>query len=97
MITPDLTGSLDTIEIVIAIEEAFEVDLPDANTEDFESPDAIVDWLEIELSNQRPNKAARVSLRKLAQDQHRPELVEGFDGPWRREQIVAIVREIFRD
>jgi len=36
-------------------------------------------------------------LKKLAHDQQWPELAEGLDKPWRREQIAAIVRELFRD
>jgi hypothetical protein len=55
-----------------------------------------VDWLELHLSNQRPNQAAAVLLRKLAKAQKNPELAEGLEGTWRREQIAAIVREIFR-
>jgi len=88
--------SLDTVEMVMAFEEAFEVDLPDAEEKTFSGPDEFVDWLEISLSNQKPNKAARALLKQLAHDQQWPELAEGLDGPWRREQIAAIVREIFR-
>lgn len=88
--------SLDTIEMVMAIEEVFDVGLPDAEPITFDGPSEIVDWLEVSLANQRPNEAACALLKKLAQDQQRPELAEGLDGPWRREQIAAIVREIFR-
>jgi hypothetical protein len=88
--------SLDTVEIVMAFEEAFEVGLPDAVEKRFSGPDEFVDWLEISLSNQRPNNQAARLLRKLAKDQQRPELADALDGPWRREQIVAIIGEIFR-
>jgi hypothetical protein len=37
-----------------------------------------------------------VFLKKLAKSQQRAELAEGFNGTWRREQIAAIVHEIFR-
>jgi hypothetical protein len=35
-------------------------------------------------------------LRRLAKAHNNPELAEGLEGTWRREQIAAIVREIFR-
>ncbi|HST12547.1 MAG TPA: hypothetical protein VLL05_19385 [Terriglobales bacterium] len=93
---PRAIDSLDMIEIVMAVEEVFEVDIPDADAGSFGNPRGILDWFEARLSNQRPNKVARALLRKLAHDQQSPELAEGLDGTWRREQIAAIVREIFR-
>lgn len=93
---PDTTDSLDTIEKMMAFEEAFEADLPDTGPETFSGPNELVDWLEVSISNQRPNKAARALLTKLAKDQQSPGLAQGLDGPWRREQIAAIVREISR-
>jgi hypothetical protein len=89
-------NSLDTVEAVMAFEEAFGVELPVHESGDFGSPQEMVDWLELHLSNQRPNKQAAALLRKLAKDQNNPELAEGLEGTWRREQIAAIVREIFR-
>ncbi len=89
-------NSLDTVEAVMAFEEAFGVELPVHESEDFGSPQEMVDWLELHLSNQRPNKQAAALLRRLAKDQNNPELAEGLEGTWRREQIAAIVREIFR-
>jgi hypothetical protein len=53
-------------------------------------------WLQLHLSNERPSKAAIPLLRKLAKHHNKPELAEGLEGTWRREQIEAIVREIFR-
>jgi hypothetical protein len=92
---PRATDSLETVEMVMLVEEVFEVDIPDGDAERFGSPREIVGWLEARLSNQRPNKAARTLLRKLAEDQLWPELAKELDGPWRREQIAAIVREVF--
>jgi hypothetical protein len=55
-----------------------------------------VDWLAMNLSNQRPNKQAAEFLRKLAKKRQNPELAEGLDGLWRRDQIAAIIREILK-
>ena len=87
--------SLDTVEMVMAFEEAFDIEIPDREAERWGSPFEIVDSLDRLLSNQRPNKAARALLRDFARKQQRPELAEGLDGTWRREQIEAIVREFF--
>jgi hypothetical protein len=89
--------SLDLVEAVILIEEIFGPDLPDGDLENFGSTKEIVDWLETRLSNRRPNKEAVVLLKKLAKRYNDPELAEGAEGTWRREQIAAIVRELFRD
>jgi hypothetical protein len=89
-------NSLDTVKAVMAFEEAFGVELPVHESGEFGSPREMVDWLELYLSNQRPNKEAAALLRKLAKDHNKPELAEGLEGTWRREQIAAIVSEIFR-
>ena len=82
--------SLDVVEAVMLIEEIFGTEIP----ESFGSPVEIVDWLESHLSNRRPNKQAAAFLRKLAKTHDNPQLAEGLEGTWRREQIEAIVREI---
>ncbi len=89
-------NSLDTVEAVMAFEEAFGVELPVHESGDFDTLNEIVDWLELHLSNRRLNRHAAALLRKLAKDRNNPELAEGLEGAWRREQIAAIVREIFR-
>jgi hypothetical protein len=88
--------SLETVEALMAFEEAFGVELPAHESGDFGSPREMVDWLELHLSNERPSKEATALLRKLAKDHNKPELAEGSEDTWRREQIEAIVREIFR-
>jgi hypothetical protein len=89
-------NSLDTVEAVMVFEEAFGVELPVHESGDFDSLEEMTDWLELHLSNQRPSKEAAALLRKLAKAHNKPELDEGLEGTWRREQIEAIVREIFR-
>jgi hypothetical protein len=91
---PKGIDSLDLVEMVMTIEEIFGIDIPANDAEGFGSPREIVDWLSLHLSNKRPNKRAIALLRGLAQSQERFELAEGLDGPWRREQIAAIIREL---
>jgi acyl carrier protein len=94
---PKAVDSLDLIEAVMLIEEILGTEIPDSDAESFGSPREMVDWLERHLSNQRPNKEATAVLKKLAKAHNNPELAEGLEGTWRREQIAAIVREIFRE
>ena len=94
---PKEMDSLDIVEAVMLIEEIFGTEIPAWDAESFGSPVKIVDWLESHLSNRRPNKQAADFLRKLAKTHNTPELAEGLEGTWRREQIAAIVREIFRE
>lgn len=79
----------------MAIEEAFGMEIP-GEIGEFKSQTELVDRLEPVFSNRRPNKAAAARLRQIAKDEQQPELAEGLDGTWRREQIAAVVREIFR-
>jgi len=86
-------NSLDLVEAVVITEEFFGVEIPDL---EIASPAEMVDWLERNLSNSRPNKRAAALLKKLATTHGRPELAEGLNGTWRRAQIAAIISEIFR-
>ena len=90
-------NSLELVEAIMLIEELFGTEIPNDDVEEFASPREIVDWLEAHLSNQRPSKQAAALLRKLAKVHNNPELAEHLDGTWRREQIAAIVREVFRE
>jgi hypothetical protein len=87
--------SLELVEAVMLIEEIFEIDVPSADAENFGSPREIVDWLELHLPNERPNKMAAALLGELAKTHDNPGLAEGLEGAWRREQISAIVRGVF--
>jgi hypothetical protein len=88
--------SLDSVEVVMVFEEVFDIEISDDEAERGGSPSEIVDSFERRLSNQRPNQQAATMLRKLAKEQQWPELAEGLDETWRREQIAAIVREFLR-
>jgi len=93
---PRATDSLDLVKAVILIEEIFGTDITNGDAENFGSLREIVDWLELHLSSRQPNKEAATFLRKLAKAHNNPEPAEGLEGEWRREQIAAIVHEIFR-
>lgn len=93
---PRAMDSLDVVEMVMLFEEIFGTNIPDNDAETFGSPAEIVDWLEPHLTNQRPNKRAVALLKGVAKIQQNPELAEGLEGTWRREQIAAIVREILK-
>ena len=88
--------SLDLVELVMAFEEVFDVEIPDNDIADSDSLAELVDRFERALFNQRPNKAAKALLRKLAKEKQQPELAEGLEGTWRREQVAAIISEILR-
>lgn len=94
---PKAMDSLDIVEAVMLIEELFGTEVPDGDAENFGSPREIVGWLEHHLSNQRPNKQAATLLKQLAKTHNNPELAEGVEGTWRRDQIAAIVRELFHE
>ena len=91
-----MMDSLDSVEIVMVFEEVFDTEIPDDEAERGGSPSEIVDSLERRLSNRRPSKQAVAMLQKLAKQEHQPELAEGLNGTWRREQIAAIVHEVLR-
>jgi hypothetical protein len=92
---PKAMDSLDLVEAVMITEEVFGTEIPDGDAETFGSPREMVDSLELHLSNQRPSKGASALLKRLAKAHNKPELAEGLEGTWRREQIAAIVREMF--
>jgi hypothetical protein len=60
--------SLETVEKWMSIEEAFGAEIPDDWTEHSGGTREMVDWLELRLSNQRPNKRAQVFLKKTGKE-----------------------------
>jgi hypothetical protein len=94
---PGAMDSFDFVEAVMVLEEVLGIEIPTDDAEQRGSPREMVDWLEQHLSNSRPTKQAAELLKGLAKSQNNPELAEGLQGVWRREQIAAIVRELFRD
>jgi len=89
--------NFDPVEAVMALEEVLEIEISDDEAEQCGSPREMVDILERHLSKERPTKRAVELLRNIAKSRNNPELAEGLDGVWRREQVAAIIRELFRD
>ena len=89
--------NFDPVEAVMALEEVLEIEISDDEAEQCGSPREMVDILERHLSKERPTKGAVELLRNIAKSRNNPELAEGLDGVWRREQVAAIIRELFRD
>jgi hypothetical protein len=94
---PGERGNFDPVEAVMALEEVLEIEISDDKAEQCGSPRQMVDMLERHLSGQRPTKRAAELLRSVAKLRSIPELAEGLDCAWRREQVAAIIRELFRD
>jgi hypothetical protein len=94
--TPKAMDSLEVVEMIMVVEEIFDTEIPNTEAESFGSPREIVDSLDLHLSNRRPNRSAADLLKKLAKDHDNPKLSERLDRTWRREQIAAIIREVFR-
>lgn len=93
---PGGMDNFDPVEAVMALEEVLEIEIPDDEAELCGSPREMVDVLERHLSNQRPTKGAAECLRSIAKSRNNPELADGLDCAWWREQIAAIIREMFR-
>lgn len=74
--------SLDSVEVLIVIEEAFGVEVSDAEAEAMTTPRHVVDWLLPRVCQKVPNDVALRYLQKR------------FTGVWQREQIAAVVRAI---
>ena len=61
----------------------------------FDDPRQIVDYLTLVLDGWGPNPIAADFLKKLALKRENPSLAQGLHDSWRREQISAIVQDIF--
>ena len=89
-------NELEKIELA---EELFGIDFPDGLdlTEDLtvNNPREMVDYFELHLRGWGPTSAAADFLKEMAKKHNSPALAEGLHGSWRREQISAVIREIF--
>ena len=90
-------NELEKIELA---EELFGIDFPDGLdlTEDLalNNPREVVDYFDLHLRGWGPTPAAADFLKKMAEKYNSPALAEGLHGSWRRDQISALVCEIFK-
>ncbi|MBZ5667155.1 MAG: hypothetical protein LAO30_21445 [Acidobacteriia bacterium] len=84
------------LDLVMFVENIFDTHIPDDEEATFGGPVEMEQWLQVHLSKQRPKKDAAALLRMLAKARERPELAEGLDKTWRREQISVLITGIFR-
>ena len=61
----------------------------------FDTPHEIVDYLVSQLKGWGPNPFAADFLKQLAAKRNSPRLAQGLRDSWRREQIAAVIHEIF--
>jgi hypothetical protein len=61
----------------------------------FDNPPELVDYLVLHLRGWGPNPFGADFLKKLAETHNSPALAQGLHNSWRREQISAIIQEIF--
>ena len=83
----------EELEKIGLAEDLFGTDLPVDLALD--NPSEIVDYLILHLRGWGPNSLAALFLKKLAETHSAPALAQGLHDSWRREQISAIIQEIF--
>ena|ERR1700731_724589 len=83
----------EELEKVELAEGLFGTDLPVDLA--FDNRRAIVDYLVLHLRGWGPNRVAADFLKKLAKKRNSPILAQGLHDSWRRDQISAVIREIF--
>ncbi len=83
----------EEVEKIELAEDLFGTDLPIDLA--FDNPFELVDYLVLHLRGWGPNPFAADFLKKLAKTHNTPALAQGLHDSWRREQISAIIQEIF--
>jgi len=92
----DELSSIDLVEVIMAIEESFEVEIHDHDAEAISGPREIVNWLTVRLASKAMSDGAVLQLENLAKQRRMPHLMQNLNRIWQPEQINAIVREILR-
>ena len=92
----DELSSIDLVEVIMAIEESFEVEIPDHDAEAISGPREIVNWLTVHLAGKAMSDGTVLQLENLARKRRMPHLMQNLNRTWQPEQINAIVREILR-
>ena len=83
----------DELEKLELAEHVFGTDVPLDMA--FDNPHEIVDYLVLQLRGWGPNHFASDFLKQLATKRNSPRLAQGLHDSWRREQIAAVIQEIF--
>ena len=83
----------EELEKIELAEDLFGTDLPIDLA--FDNPRGIVDYLALQLRGWGPNPVASDFLKQLATKRNSPGLAQGLHDSWRREQILAVIQEIF--
>jgi hypothetical protein len=88
---------LEELENIELAEEVFGTDFPVDLTEDLtvNNPREVVDYFVLHLKGWGPNPVAADFLKQLATKHSSPALDQGLHDSWRREQISAVIQEIF--
>ena len=92
----DEFSSIDLVEVIMAIEESFEVEIPDHDAEAISGPREIVNWLTVHLAGKAMSDGAVLQLENLSRQRRMPHLMQNLNRTWQPDQINAIVREILR-
>ena len=87
----------EELEKIELAEELFGADFPVDLTEDLtvNNPREVVDYFVLHLKGWGPNPIASDFLKQLATKRNSPALAQGLNDSWRREQISAVIQEIF--
>lgn len=83
----------EELEKIGLAEDLFGTDLPVDLALD--NPPELVDYLVSQLKGWGPNPVAARFLKQLATKRNSPTLAQGLHDGWRREQISAVIHEIF--
>ena len=87
----------EELEKIELAEEVFGTDFPVDLTADLtvNNPREVVDYFALHLKGWGPNPVAADFLKQLATKRNSPALTQGLHDSWRREQITAVIHEIF--
>lgn len=83
----------EELEKIELAEDVFGTDLPVDLV--FDNPRGIVNYLVLQLRGWGPNRVAADFLKRLATKRNNPALAQGLHDSWRRDQISAVIEEIF--
>ena len=88
---------LEEMEKIELAEEVFGTDFPIDLTDDLtvNNPREVVDYFVLHLKGWGPNPTGANFLKQLATKHNSPALAQGLHDSWRREQISAVIQEIF--